>query len=251
MFFKLYESIFFKGGYKNNFRKVIIASTGRSGSTFLRHNLAYSFINEYLRIPYKFQNPDLKEYIGGTNTTFKRNQLSFLDHKIFSSTMSWANTVDYSNLSGKKIFIKTHDRYRIKDSVVKYIFIFRDPLAILTSILTKIDNSDTDFISSHLINLNANYNIDSILEKDVLNYIDLSNSYIKNKNEGNIFFVNFEDLENSSELLSDFLGFTIKIKKLKNKPYHPKTKMIKRELMEQLQATYTELKNCEKYNYIK
>lgn len=245
MFFKLYEPIFFKGEYKNNFRKVIIASTGRSGSTFLRHHIVYSFINKYLRIPYKFQNPDLKEYIVGTNTTFKRDQLSFFDHKVFSSTMSWGDIIDYNNLDEKKIFIKTHDYYRIKNDTIKYIFIFRDPLAILTSILSKIDNSDTDFLSSHLTNLNSDYNIDNIFEKDILNYIDLSNSYIKNKNEGNIFFLDFENLANSSESLSDFLGFNIKMKKLKNKPYHPKIKMVKRELIEKLQATYAELKSCE------
>lgn len=242
---KFKESLFIKQSYKKNFQKIIIASTGRSGSTFLWNNLSYFFIKEYSRFSFNIESTNLKRVAYGSNKVKKIElNLNFFQKRLVRTVKGWDSDINNSNIFKKKIIIKTHDIFNIDNPEIKYIFIFRDPLAILTSMLYKIDNNESSFISNHLKHLRSKYTINQILEKDILNYKSMSKSFIENKTKHNILFINFNSLKKSEEVLNEYLGFEISLPELNDKEYHPLISKLDSRLKHSLIETYDELRNC-------
>jgi len=239
------ESFFIKQSYKKHFQNIVIASTGRSGSTFLWNSLSYFFIKEYSRFSFNIENTNFKKIAYGS---YKENMnelnLNFIQKRLVSTVIDWDSNINNSNIYKKKIIVKTHDIFNIDNPEIKYIFIFRDPLAILTSMLYKIDNNESSFISNHLRHLRSKYTINQIFEKDILNYKSMSKSFIENKTKQNILFIDFNSLKKSEEVLNDYLGFKILLPELNDKEYHPSIAKLDPKLKQSLTETYDELRNC-------
>ena len=234
----------FNRKYREHFQNLIIASTGRSGSTYLYNNISYNFCKQYSFLPLKFNNPHFEEFSRGEVNFFDQSKLNFVEKRIFSLSMQWSHHVNNSNIKKMKPIIKTHDFYKIDDKKIKYIFIFRNPLSILTSIMYKVDNNENNFITRHLNHLSSNNTIDHILNEDVLNYKLVSESFIKHRKTGNILFLNFSDLSKSSKVLSEYIGLNINLPKLEDKELHPRIKDLDNNLSESLLSTYKELISC-------
>ncbi|MEK9774355.1 MAG: sulfotransferase domain-containing protein [Candidatus Woesearchaeota archaeon] len=223
--------------YKYQYDHLVILSTGRSGSTLLTDSLRDSFLQKYLFLPISFK----KTFnLQNTDNHFLKDQLRKMVY-------GYVKKIEEINLFTPPI-IKSHDYCNFKKNKnIKIVFIFRNPLNILSSILFKIDNNEDVFLREHLSNLDGKFSIEEILNQDVLNYVGVSNSFIESSKKDEILFFDFEDLNSHFFHLSKELNLDIQIPTLSDRKLHPKIKNLHPDLKQNLLETYNSLRMEIKY----
>ena len=164
---------------------IVIASTGRSGSTLLTHAIAQALVDSRFRwLP-----SVIKRYIKHFSTDY----------------INRIQNIDGANAP----VIKTHDIFRKAFSDrAKYIFVFGDPLESAQSVAQMGEKHGVNWIEEHIFHLVGRGNPREIFEKDVLNYEAQLKSWGDSKG---VFVVHYDDLWNKSEELKEFLGFELRL----------------------------------------
>lgn len=164
---------------------IVIASTGRSGSTMLTSVISQALVNSRF------------EWLP---TVFRRYLIHY--------SMDYMNRM-YDIDRAVAPVIKTHDLYR-KDFVdqAKFIFVFGDPFESAQSVIQMGRKHGLIWIEEHIYHLAGRGNPYEIFERDVLNYEALIKSW--GDAEG-VYVIHYNDLWNEIEQISEFLGFELRL----------------------------------------
>lgn len=210
---KLFIEILFHGC-----PKIVIASTGRSGSTMLFEAIGDSLVAHRFHVK-----PD-----------------GFFAKEIKSLSMGYVDRI--STLPGEPYVIcKTHDTYDHPPKTDdKYVFVYGDPLDSAMSVEQVVEKEGLDWFAQHQYHLKASGGYSDLYDKDVLNYQGQIESWLT-KGDRNKFCVDYEDLWGASERLSDFLGFSVKLPARRARLNKPEKK-IDVELFEKLRNFKEEMK---------
>lgn len=167
---------------------VIIASSGRSGSTMLFHSIQSSYLN------YKAQ----MQYFRMARRLIPLKYLFRLSELYLDSFEEFPKY--YSPIQ------KTHDLcdHNYTRSA-RCIFVFGDPLESALSVYHQIHLKGTQWGSKHLAHLQSNSSIDALFKEDALNYEKQLNSW----STPDVFYVHYLDLWKYKTELSCFLGFPL------------------------------------------
>lgn len=170
-------------------QKIVIASTGRSGSTMLFDAIADGLIAERFRV----------ERDGLAAKLIKRLCTGYLDR--------------ISTLPSAPCFVcKTHDTYDPpQKGNHKYVFVYGDPLDSAMSVEQMVKKNGLDWFALHQYHLKANGAYSDLYEEDVLNYHGQIESWLRQANNENVFCVDYEDLWSARARLSGFLGFNVEL----------------------------------------
>jgi len=180
---------FVKGAfaYLNKKNRVVIGSTGRSGSTMLFDSVAKSFLRQRFHVD---EDSPIGEIIMRLMMGFV-DRLSEVDH--FSPLM-----------------IKTHDVYSLRYNIrnVKYIYIYGDPLDSALSVFNVVKKEGKEWFDLHKFHLKGEGEFSDLFQKDVLNYENQIKSWLATQ-ESNVLCVAYEDLWENAQVISEFLGFEL------------------------------------------
>ena len=168
--------------------KIIIASSGRSGSTMLYYSLADSLILKKLHLN---SNNIVAHYIKRLCTGFVK-RIKTLPNEPY-------------------LVCKTHDIYdNPPKSNYKYIFIYGDPLDSAMSVEKEVNKKGLGWFLKHQKYLRAFGNYDDLYRKDIHNYKGQIENWL-NQRKKNIFCVDYDDLWSEVDLLSKFVGFEVRL----------------------------------------
>ncbi len=183
----LARRLYFLGPGKHH-QKIVVASTGRAGSTMLFDAIADGWCNHRLG------------RLGGLfETVCNRLAKGFVER---------IDSMEYAPY----VVCKTHDSIdENPDLRVKYVFVYGDPLESAMSVEQMIRKGGTEWFAKHQYHLRANGSIEDLFRKDVLNYAGQMAAWKKVKDFDNVFCVSFSDLWARENDLSDFLGFEIEL----------------------------------------
>ena len=186
----------------NNQIKIVIASSGRSGSTMLFDSTAKSLV--------KHRHPLLHK--------------SLISNRITNSIKVFVKKLQQVHLKHELIF-KTHDLFdKSYSNFAKYIFVFGDPLQSAQSVEIMAKKYGAKWFSQHLENLSSSGNLNELYSKDILNYERQVESWMTAETNS-VFCVHYEDIWNKVDLLSKFVGFEIELpEKLPRKNKDPLVK---------------------------
>lgn len=182
-FRKLFAKLAFRG-----YPKIIIASTGRSGSSMLLDAVTDSLIK------HRFH-------------TKRGTRISNLIKSII------AGYIDRIEKLSEEPFLvyKTHDIYEGNpDSNCKFIFIYGDPLESALSVQQTVEQEGQQWFLDHQFHLRACGDYADLFQKDVLAYRTQLESWLTQRN-ANIVCIDFDDLWVKTEELSNFLGFEVEL----------------------------------------
>lgn len=186
----------------DNKPKIIIASSGRCGSTLLTSSIIRSKLKNSYLINLLVYLRFLKNY----PNTFIRN-------------------IDEIPNSPYPI-IKTHGLIDNKNfkylSKHKVIFIFGDPLHSLFSVNKQLKVIGKEWVKEHLKNLGSNKSINDLNISDSLNYANQIKSWESFVHFNNIFYLNFKSLWDPKikSNLENFLGSELEIEKYASRKFH-------------------------------
>jgi hypothetical protein len=168
---------------------IVIASTGRAGSTMLYDAIANSWVD-----------------------TRKPGILKIYNRLLVASIQQ-----ELWRLADKKyypgIIYKTHDAppSNISDlDNVRFIFVYADPLDSALSVMNMTNQYGEIWLDEHLYHLSGHGNIHDLFQKDVLNYEKLLVRW-QSLNERNVLVINYADLWDKQDVINNFLGFSIKL----------------------------------------
>lgn len=197
---------------------IVVASTGRAGSTLLVNAISEAYINNYF-----------KEY-----PAFFKNQMANL-------TTSYANQLLESDISmsGAPI-LKTHDLDRLDKQIeLKKVFIFTDPLDSALSVMEQIKQKGSSWGKRHLFHLQSSGNLSDLFQVDILNYEIILDSWKKS----NAFIVHYDDLWSRVDCLSDYLQFDVVLPSRKPRKVIKKPNNINTILFDDLQKICDECRD--------
>lgn len=165
---------------------VVIASSGRSGSTFLFKSIVKSYSK-----------------ITGINKQF------IIQHAFNLKKKSFLYNGVY----------KTHDFPYKNVKEVKYIFIYGDPISSLNSTLLRTSRDGYSWLKLHLEHLKSTKNIRDFYNSDILNYEALLKEWkeFEKKYPRNVLTIDFEKLWIDHAIIEDFLGINFNLGKKKNR----------------------------------
>lgn len=199
-------------------QKIVVASTGRSGSTLLFNAVADAFI---------------------------RHHLGKLDLAPFRSI--WRTIVRGSAerldavSSNPKPVQKTHDLYNPRYAQhAKYIFIYGDPLDSAFSVKKMMETHGHAWFERHLYHLNSSGTCAELFTSDILNYENQLRSWQQGFPE-RVFIVSYEDLWDRSEALSDFVGFEVRLPDRKRRAAKSPVEHINEDLFVHLRKVKADL----------
>jgi len=177
------------GFFRRKYPRVVVASTGRSGSTMLFDAIAASMGRGCLGGLYD------KKII---NTTVDKVLKGFV--------------LRLNSLSNSPCMVcKTHDIAPGQEDVlpgVKYIFIYGDPLDSALSVKSMVAKNGESWFYQHLYHLRGEGALEDLFEKDVLNYEGQIKSWLAMRS-GSVLCIDYDDLWDERDKLSDFLGFEV------------------------------------------
>jgi len=173
--------------FRYNDCPIVIASTGRSGSTLLYESIIESYI--VYRYPFLSKVNILKNI-------FKKAAGGFLDR-----------LADIRNMP--QPVLKTHSLYdSLYAKTAKYIFVYGDPLDSARSVVRVVKEKGTIWLDEHLYHLESCGYLDDIYENDILNYENQIMSWDA-KSSINILSIPYESIWDKSRVISDFIGFDL------------------------------------------
>ncbi len=164
-------------------KKIVIASTGRSGSTMLTNEVARSLImSRFSKLP------------KGLQSLLLRLSRDYVDR--------------LCKIRQKKApILKTHDTYDEKyRSDAKYIFVYGDPLESAMSVSLMGEKYGTHWVEEHIFHLRGNGSTFDIFESDVLNYEQQIASW---DSAPDALLLHYEDLWDRVDEISKFIGFRV------------------------------------------
>lgn len=162
---------------------VVIASTGRSGSTMLTNSIATSLVeSKYSLLP------------------------SFLKSLITSLSKTYFDRLEDATWLNITPVIKTHDLFRSDlNFKYKYIFVFGDPLESALSAKRQGELHGSVWLDEHIFHLCGKGSTEKVLVNDVLNYEGQLCSWAKSS----AFFVHYSEIWERRDELSEYLGFKL------------------------------------------
>ena len=206
--------------------RIIITSTGRSGSTMVFNAVVDGLIRN------KFGHTYMK-LLGSVTRRFVSVYLKNLSEIINSHFIVYKNHEPYFG------------KYNDLDRHI-YIFIYGDPLDSAMSVDSVVQKKGVNWFYRHQENLCGKGSYEDLYKEDVLNYENIINSWI-NATESNILCIDYDDLWKDENVISDFVGFDVrlptkverakKIKRTINEDLFDKLKKKKISLKSQYQSS--------------
>lgn len=166
---------------------IVVASTGRSGSTLVFDTIAESFIRAYF--------PRMREI------PFVGNRLASWS-KCFIDRLS---NMDDSPAPIKKTHALYSDEYRDK---AMYLFVYGPPLESAISVKSMTEKNGERWFQNHLYHLESKGTLDQLFTEDILRYEDQMRSWGNSSNR-NVLCIHYSELWEREAELSEFLGFKI------------------------------------------
>lgn len=168
-------------------KKIVVASTGRAGSTMLADAICESILSVKLG----------RQKSGG-----------LVDKILKSAFFSYVPRLE-SVKKSNSIVLKTHDIWNdtFSDDAL-FIFIHGDPLDSVLSVVQMTERYGMDWFNRHQYHLRASGNFQDLYTEDVLNYRGQLQSWLTTKNS-NVFVVAYEDLWMKKEDIANFVGFEL------------------------------------------
>ena len=169
--------------------RIIITSTGRSGSTMVFNAVVDGLIRN------KFGHTYMK-LLGSVTRRFVSVYLKNLSEIINSHFIVYKNHEPYFG------------KYNDLDRHI-YIFIYGDPLDSAMSVDSVVQKKGVNWFYRHQENLCGKGSYEDLYKEDVLNYENIINSWI-NATESNILCIDYDDLWKNENTVSNFVGFDVK-----------------------------------------
>ncbi len=166
-----------------NYTPIVIASTGRAGSTMLANSIALSLVQaRYSILP-----------------SFGKKWLAKLAQAYFD------RLEDLDDFNRSPV-VKTHDLFR-KDHkcALKFIFVYGDPLESASSAFLQGELRGSAWLDEHIFHLCGTGSPDQIFEKDVLNY----ESQVLSWEKSPAFIIHYSKIWSRQDELSKYLGFSL------------------------------------------
>jgi hypothetical protein len=164
--------------------RIVIASTGRSGSTMLFDAITSAFVKT------KISN-------GLLNKIFLR--------KLCSGYLNRMHDIDIFS----PIILKTHDiidkKYVDK---AKFVFVYGDPLESAQSVDNMVHNKGLVWFEEHQYHLRASGEYKDLYVQDVLNFESQIKAWFGIKSD-KVMIIRYDELWDRTDELSEFLGFPI------------------------------------------
>lgn len=196
---------------------VVVASTGRCGSTLLAHAIAASRFKKRLGL-----------LPASLRTFFQELAVAYLDRMPNIAKASAP-------------VLKTHDLYQKAFSdKAKFIFIFGDPLEAAQSVAQMEEKHGLIWVEKHIYHLQGNGTPHDLFHKDILNYENQIRLW--SQAEG-AFLVHFDELWDKSAQLSEFLGFDVTLPERRKRSTKPEPQKYDRGLFDRLKTLETELRS--------
>jgi len=190
---------------------IVVASSGRSGSTMTADAIAQSLVT--LR--------------------FKTTSGSSLNDFLFKRAQAFLPRLAHRRRY-KQPILKTHDLpSRNLPSDTKYIFIVGDPLESVQSAQQMTSKFGHIWLEEHLYHLASEKKPKDLLQDDILNFERQINSWLSAPSE-NILVLRFEEIWNRVDELSNFVGFPVTLPSKKERSPKPPLKHYNRELFNRL-----------------
>lgn len=198
-----------------NVKPVVIASTGRAGSTMLAKNISVGLMTHRF-----FWLPEIiRLRLSDSIWSFKSR---------FSQIRTFSHPV-----------LKTHDLY---DEAVckksKCIFVVGDPVVSAQSVYRMGQIRGLHWIEEHIYHLGGLGSPVELFEKDVLNYSGQINSW---KHAKGVFIVHYEDLWDRISEISAFVGFNVTLPQRQPRKNDLETRPFCKDLVRQLKASELEI----------
>lgn len=204
-----------------NERPIVIASTGRAGSTML-----FEAVSENL-IQHKY-GLDKKSIVGRILISLSR---CFTDRL---KTISKSNCVVH----------KTHDLFDKKyENDARYIFIYGDPIEAIQSVEQISRTNGKIWLDEHLFNLRSNGDPEKLFSEDILNYEKQINSWVMSHKCSNVICLDYKDLWSKAPMISEFVGFTVTLPEKKLRTKKTNQALVEKALSASLSRIYSSLKS--------
>lgn len=210
---KLVLSVVFRG-----YPKIVVASTGRSGSTMVFDAIADGLIK------HRFSHPS-----GSFAKRIRRWCEGFVDSL---SDLPKAHCV----------VCKTHDIFEPPAGLAcKYVFIYGDPLDSAISVQQMFEQQGAAWVDQHLRQLKGSGAYEKLYEEDILNYQRQLETWLTSSRD-DVICIDYDDLWDEAERLSRFLGFSVSFPARRSRTPKPKPDVVNEELFGRLRETKERLK---------
>lgn len=202
--------------------KIVVASSGRAGSTMLYDALTDSLLLSRFGVSQKYRvGRALKRYVAGhVYSLDKLNDSPF-------------------------VICKTHDlQMNAPKGRYKYIFIYGDPLESALSVEKMVNKAGKLWFYEHQKHLRASGSYADLYDHDVLNYRNQLTGWL-NSSRDDLLCMDYEDLWEKRNELSRFVGFEVDLPVRKQRDIKAKPDRINNKLFDELKK----LKEILKENY--
>lgn len=195
---------------------IVIASTGRSGSTMLFGAITESFsASRFIR---------------------QRNPLKNLLRRISSGYLDRISDIR----PGLPPILKTHDVYHDRfEGSGRFIFIYGDPLESAMSVEETGRTRGAEWIEEHIYHLGGHGSPREIYQKDVLNF---RNQILSWGSAKSALCIHYDDLWSFSQEISEFLGFPVELPKRRERTAKQRPTSYNKTLFDELQALANDLR---------
>jgi len=199
---------------------VVVASTGRAGSTMLFNALCQGFVRSHYNV-------DPSSVLG----SFVLKLVS-----AYSNRLSDVEKVPYP-------VQKTHALYqpRYRHSA-RYIFVYGDPLESAQSVDLMTKKNGVAWFSEHLYHLEASGDLCDLFRKDILRYEDQLRKW-GGAPKDSVFAVSYEDLWVKKSEIAQFVGFEFDLPERRPRTPKKEPKEYNVELFQTLRELPTQLIN--------
>ena len=194
---------------------IVVASSGRSGSSLLTNSICESIVRKKVWFAPGF----VKRWLIARSSRF----VDRLDSRGFESYP----------------VVKTHDLLGHTNRRAKYIFAYGDPLEAALSVLEMGKEAGRKWIDQHIYNLHGQGTSFEILEKDVLNYEGQLKSW--GFAEG-VFVVHYDEIWDKVAELEAFLGFPVRLPERRNRSEKTRKHWYNSELFQRLRMLEAKLR---------
>lgn len=167
-------------------QKIVVASTGRSGSTILHEAIRNGMVRACCP---RIRNP-------------------FLLRKL--NKLAGGFTPRIANVHSDPTPVqKTHDQFDPRYAYdAKYVFVYGDPLESALSVKRMYESAGQGWFENHIRNLNSEGHIEELFTRDILNYERQLNSW-QQGDVGRVLLLRYEQLWDRVDSISAFVGFPV------------------------------------------
>lgn len=199
--------------------RIVVASTGRAGSTMVFNSVARSLIRHRFRLdPDRGVGRNLWRVCAG-----------------FAPRLADLNTP-------YPLVAKTHDLYEDPpaDKDTRFIFVHGDPLESALSVRRRVDQFGESWFRQHQLHLRAEGDLSNIFQEDVLNYEAQMRSWLL-CDDPRVFCVELDALWDYQDALSSHIGFTLELEPRRTRSEKSEAVSVNHALFERLRALSEEL----------